>query len=103
MEQTALVADLPGLSCGICFLRTRFGLTVAQRGNQLLRTEQPPLFPASLRTGCADRKRVRPLVGRNWRQGSLEETKPAWKTTQLLGRAFDPAVNTWVPRLVNCC
>lgn len=63
----------------------------------------PPLSPASLRTGCADRKRVRPLVGRNWRQGSLEETKPAWKTTQLLGRAFGPAVNRWAPRLANWC
>lgn len=25
VERTALVADFPGLSCEICFLRTRFG------------------------------------------------------------------------------
>lgn len=80
MEQTALVADLPGLSCGICFLRTRFGLTVAQRGNQLLRTEQPPPFPCILENWVC-RQEARPsacgqeleagLLGGN--QTSLED------------------------------
>lgn len=60
-------------------------------------------LPASLRTGCADRKRVRPLlVGRNWRQGSLEETKPAWRdSSQLLGRAFGPAVTDGILSLLT--
>lgn len=61
------------------------------RGSALEDSAVPPpsLSPASLRTGCADRKRVRPLlVGRNWRQGSLEETNPAWKTlTAVVGWA----------------